>query len=229
MQAQESKVASNTISSTASKPKGPRLVIRVKITPEPPPPPPRSPITPRALGISAAVVALLTLGWVGITSLRDDDPADSMNVAQRAAPAQVSPLPSAASKSMSPPSAPADASVADIAPKDQSLEAESGSTPPAELAVPKPVNEVIPETPRSALQTITGTIRVAIRVDIDNAGNVTATHSKIPGPSRYFERLSRDAATQWKFTPSTSGDPRTMLVRFYYKRDGVTAEATTPD
>ena len=225
MQAQESKVLSDSSPSSASKPKGPRLVIRVKITPDPPPPPTPPSISPRAVGISAAVIALLTLGWLGIRTLKDEPGSPSMIAAQGDSPSQrapASPTPASSDREL----ASTDVAAADASPDTQSVGDVTHSTLPSESAVPEPVNEVIPETPRSALQTITGTVRVAIRVDIDRTGNVTATHSEIPGPSRYFERLSREAARKWTFTPTSSNESRAMLLRFYYKRDGVTAEAT---
>jgi TonB family protein len=88
---------------------------------------------------------------------------------------------------------------------------------------PTPVNEVVPEVPRSALQTIRGTIRVAIRVTIDRQGAVSAATTEERGPSRYFERLSTDAAKQWRFEPSSSGKSRNALLRFNFTRDGASA------
>ena len=88
-----------------------------------------------------------------------------------------------------------------------------------------PINEVLPNPSRSALDTIRGTIRVSIRVTIDRQGKVTAAVAKEPGPSRYFERLSVAAAKQWQFAPVNSDEPRTMLLRFHFTREGTTALA----
>ena len=224
MQAQESKVAPEAIPTAVSKPKGSRLVIRVTITPDPPPQPS---IAPRAVGVTAAVIALLTLGWVGIDALRDESASPSMAAAQRDSTSQIATMPSSTANNESrSPSTSVDDAAADVSPI---VVGAIPATPTAEPAVLEPVNEVIPDAPRSALQTITGTVRVAIRVDIDKAGKVVATRSEIPGPSRYFERLSREAATRWTFTPTTTDDSRTMLLRFYYKREGVSAEAIPPN
>ena len=225
MQAQESKVVSDSGPSSASKPKGPRLVIRVKITPEPPLPPPQPSISSRTVGICAAVVALLTFGWLGFNALNDDSGPTAMTAAQGTQSAPASPD----SLSSEQESASLVTAAADVSPNVEPVAGATPSTLPSDLAAPEPVNEVTPDAPRSALQTITGTVRVAIRVDIDQSGNVTATHSEIPGPSRYFERLSREAAAKWTFRPTSSEDPRSRLLRFYYKRDGVTAEAAQPD
>ncbi len=92
-------------------------------------------------------------------------------------------------------------------------------------APPSPLNEVIPNVPQSALDTIRGTVRVAVRVTIDQEGTVVSAASEIPGPSRYFERLSLEAARNWTFTPTKSPEQRAMLVRFFYTREGPTARA----
>lgn len=64
---------------------------------------------------------------------------------------------------------------------------------------------------------------MAIRVTIDQQGTVTDAIADDPGPSRYFARLSLEAAKKWTFTPATSAEPRTVLVKFHFTRDGATA------
>jgi TonB family protein len=91
---------------------------------------------------------------------------------------------------------------------------------------PSPTNEVIPDVPRSARDTIRGTIRVSIRVIVDKDGKVLAATADEPGPSRYFERLSVEAARKWTFAPIAAEQQRVMLVRFYFKRSGTTARAS---
>lgn len=86
-----------------------------------------------------------------------------------------------------------------------------------------PVEEVLPKPSRNALQTVRGTIRVSLRLGVDPQGNVTNVKSVDAGPSRYFERLSADAAKQWKFTPANNDESRSPLLRFSFTRDGVTA------
>ena len=88
------------------------------------------------------------------------------------------------------------------------------------------IHEVIPVVPRNASQTIRGTIRVSARVIVDASGSVVAASSEDPGPSRYFERLSLEAAKKWKFAPAETGEKRLMLVKFNYTRSGTTAKAT---
>ncbi|HEU4602094.1 MAG TPA: energy transducer TonB [Steroidobacteraceae bacterium] len=86
-------------------------------------------------------------------------------------------------------------------------------------------NEVLPTVPRSALNTIHGTIRVSIQVVLNQEGAVTSATSQIAGPSRYFERLSLQSAKKWTFTPSQAHERRTMYVKFEFTRAGVSARA----
>jgi TonB family protein len=67
---------------------------------------------------------------------------------------------------------------------------------------PSPVNEVIPDVPQSALQTIRGTVRVSVRLTVDKDGTVLAAAADDPGPSRYFERLAIEASKKWTFAPA---------------------------
>jgi TonB family protein len=106
------------------------------------------------------------------------------------------------------------------APAPKPIEPEQPEPPPS------PVNEVVPDVPQSALDTIRGTIRVIARVSIDNQGAVVAATADQPGPSRYFERLSMEAAKKWTFTPARSEDRRVMLVHFNFTRYKATATAT---
>jgi TonB family protein len=84
---------------------------------------------------------------------------------------------------------------------------------------------VIPDVPRSARETIRGTVRVSVRVTVDKEGTVLVATADDPGPSRYFERLATEASRKWKFAPTDSGEQRTMLVKFNFKRAGTTARA----
>jgi TonB family protein len=86
-------------------------------------------------------------------------------------------------------------------------------------------NEVIPDVSKSARDTVRGTIRVSVRVIVDKDGNVLAATADEPGPSRYFERISVEAARRWTFAPTAAEEQRVMLVRFYFKRSGTTARA----
>jgi len=77
------------------------------------------------------------------------------------------------------------------------------------------VHRVLPDVPQSALDTVQGTVRVNVRVQVDRAGNVVGTGLGNPGPSKYFARLAEQAAQKWKFAPSQN-DRREYVLRFEF-------------
>jgi TonB family protein len=111
-----------------------------------------------------------------------------------------------------------------------SAEAEARSVAPEVRqqpdAPPSTINEVIPDVPRSALETIRGTVRVSVRVIVGKQGTVVDAAADDRGPSRYFERLAVEASKKWTFTPANSAEQRMMLVRFNFTRAGATAHAS---
>jgi TonB family protein len=186
-----------------------RLVIRIKLPPQAPPPAPaRRPLSKGALLLVLGPVAALLI-WAGISMFATDrKPPPSTTPAP--APSEAAPV-----VSTEPPPKPA-TEVTPVEPEAPKQRAPSAS----------PSNEVIPDVPRSARNTIRGTIRVTIRVIVDTDGTVLAATADEPGPSRYFERLSVEAARKWTF--ARAPEQRVMLVRFYFKRSGTTARASTP-
>jgi TonB family protein len=87
------------------------------------------------------------------------------------------------------------------------------------------VTEVLPDVPQRARRTIRGTVRVSVRVIVEQDGTVFAALTEKRGPSRYFERLAIEAAKQWTFPPTDASDQRLMLVKFAFRRDGTSADA----
>lgn len=186
-----------------------RLVIRVKIVREEPPPPRVSRHLKRGALVSLLGVLAIGLTWVGISTLRKA-PAPAPMVAES--------VPSRRSQIQTPPPIPAPAEPAKaVEPESE----EQSNAPPSAIA------EVIPDVPRSARETIRGTVRVSVRVILDEDGTVLAATADDAGPSRYFERLAVEAARKWTFTPAKSQEQRVMLVRFNFRRDGTTARAST--
>jgi len=90
------------------------------------------------------------------------------------------------------------------------------------------LHEEIPHVPRSALDTIHGHIKVAVRVTVDSTGSVVSENLEVPGPSRYFARLAMQAASQWRFAATEEGTPRVWLIRFEFSREGPTGHAVGP-
>jgi TonB family protein len=100
------------------------------------------------------------------------------------------------------------------------------SAAPVEEAARSTVDEdsritqrVVPSIPKSARDTVTGTVRVAVKVEVDSSGNVSTASFLSEGPSQYFARKAVDAARQWKFASSA---PRSWILRFGFKRTGTT-------
>jgi TonB family protein len=88
------------------------------------------------------------------------------------------------------------------------------------------VHQVIPEVPRSAQNTIRGTIKVVVRVQVDPSGKVDAATLKSPGSSRYFANQALKAAQRWEFSaPEVDGQPTasTWLLQFRFKRTSIQA------
>jgi TonB family protein len=86
------------------------------------------------------------------------------------------------------------------------------------------VRQVLPKVPKSASDTITGTVRVRVKVSVDPSGKVEQASLDSPGPSRYFARLALEAARQWEFSPHTN--PGTWLLQFEFRKDSLRAVPT---
>jgi TonB family protein len=61
--------------------------------------------------------------------------------------------------------------------------------------------QVLPDVPREARNTIRGTVKISVRTDVDASGRVVSAKLDSAGPSKYFAKLTLDAARQWKFRP----------------------------
>jgi TonB family protein len=101
-----------------------------------------------------------------------------------------------------------------------------GSAAPSTDTDAPVLERVLPDVPASASRTIRGSVRVSVRVIVEQDGTVFAALAENPGPSRYFERLAIEAAKRWTFVPSQGEDQRLMLIRFVFTRDGTAAHAT---
>ena len=209
-----------------------RLVIRVELPSIEGPTRSAMPVSakPRAFPWVVGAVVLLGLAWWGIRALRTDPrpapvsaPATAPDAAPSAAtrPAPSTPAP-VADVPVIPPPVPTPSSTPAAAPPVPAV-----PRPPAALSQPTSavVGEVMPTVSRSALGTIRGTVRVAVRVVLDNDGRVLSAVADDAGPSRYFEQRSLEAAKQWTFGPAANGARRTMRIRFEFRRSGVSASS----
>jgi len=85
-------------------------------------------------------------------------------------------------------------------------------------------HQVLPDIPRGAMNTISGTIKVAVRVQVDPSGKVSSATYKMAGHGQYFANHAVQAAKQWEFSaPQSNGQPQpsTWLLQFRFKRSGV--------
>ena len=102
-----------------------------------------------------------------------------------------------------------------------SPQASAANTPPGDLVPGEVVREVLPDVPKSASDTIQGTVRVSVKVQVDPSGQVASAEIDSAGPSKYFARLALQAARDWKFTPAeVDGQPVSSewTLRFEFTR-----------
>lgn len=174
-----------------------------------------SPAPPSSRGILLSLpvifgaLLIFLIGWVVLRSPQKPAPP----AAPPPAVASVAPAPSA----NSPPALAATSTTA------------STTTAPATADPSSAVlREVMPDVPRRSLNTVRGHIKVTVRVLVDPAGNVVGDLLEKSGPSSYFARRAREAATEWKFAPipDDGRDSRVWLVHFDFSRSGVTARTT---
>lgn len=113
---------------------------------------------------------------------------------------------------------------------------EAASATPAALHSPSAddpvrggvVYRALPDVPRDASDTILGTVRVRVRVEVDPSGNVVGAEFDSAGPSRYFAKLSMGAAREWRFRPpgiNANNVPSEWIIRFGYTKSETTATA----
>lgn len=100
--------------------------------------------------------------------------------------------------------------------------ADAPASQPAPTATNGVVRRVLPEPSAGALRTIQGHIKVRVRLAVDSSGKVSDARFTSPGPSKYFSRLSMEAAKQWQFTP-VAGSSRDWNLLFEFTRRGVEA------
>jgi TonB family protein len=81
--------------------------------------------------------------------------------------------------------------------------------------------QVLPPVSQRSRDTITGKVRVGVRVSVNSSGKVTEATLAAPGPSRYFAHLALRASKRWKFAPpQVNGEPVSSewVLRFEFGR-----------
>jgi TonB family protein len=113
--------------------------------------------------------------------------------------------------------------VVPAAPAQASAAASAGVVPGAVT------RRALPRVPVSASNSIWGTVRVSVIVDVDPRGRVVEAKLDSAGPSKYFARLSMAAAQAWKFAPPRvegSIVPSEWLIDFGYSKSDTSATAS---
>jgi TonB family protein len=90
-------------------------------------------------------------------------------------------------------------------------------------------HQAMPEVLQSAKDTIRGTVKVNVKVNVDRTGNVEDAELESPGPSKYFARAALEAAQLWKFKPPKVGGRgvlSTWTLQFEFTRDETTVVPT---
>jgi TonB family protein len=101
----------------------------------------------------------------------------------------------------------------------------SGNNTDSEAGV---VERVMPQVSPSARRTVQGKIKVRVRVNVDAAGNVSNAVLESAGPSKYFSRVSMEAARRWKFAPAGADEQsgrRVWRLQFSFTRAKTEASA----
>jgi TonB family protein len=85
-------------------------------------------------------------------------------------------------------------------------------------------DRVLPKVSQRSLNTITGKVRVTVKINVDPNGKVSNASLQSAGPSEYFARVALEASRRWKFDPpQSSGEatPSQWLLRYAFSRSGV--------
>ena len=89
--------------------------------------------------------------------------------------------------------------------------------PRASRATAAALRQVLPEIPGKARDTIHGTVRINVRVDVEESGSVADASIVPPEGSRYLANLTLDAARRWHFPP---GNRQQWLLHFQLQQAG---------
>lgn len=85
------------------------------------------------------------------------------------------------------------------------------------------LEQSLPEISQKARDSIQGTVRVSVRVQVDPAGQVTGASFDSAGPSKFFADHALQAAPRWKFTPPAVDGrnvPSEWILRFDFSNTG---------
>jgi TonB family protein len=189
------------------------------------PPPRRSSRAPYAIAAAVVLVAGLVLvpkilnhsadSTIPATSARAADPdSNTSGKTQAASNEPPKPAPDAAKPMRSKPAEPTSAPASAPPTNNAALKTYEGGV----------VDQVLPTVSQRSLNTITGKVKVAVKLGVDPSGKVTNAALQSAGPSQYFAKVALEASRHWKFDPPQSGGgpvPSQWLLRYAFGRSGV--------
>ena len=124
-------------------------------------------------------------------------------------------------------------------PQNPPLAVASREAPPAPPAAPvaaehagsaagKVATQIAPQVTNKARQSLQGTVKVLVRVQVNSKGAVASAKLESRRVSRYFERAALQAARRWRFTPPKA-DGRAVsgswLLEFDFSQSGTEMHA----
>lgn len=188
--------------------------------------------TARRWVVPVAVLAVLLFGWIifrgnsGPKAANESaQPAKSESAPPAETQSKPSPAPAPSAPSSSAPSSSARPSAANVTPAPEPKKVPANAT----ASAGEVTHQALPMIPKSASNTITGTIKVSVQVEVDLAGKVTGAALKSAGPSRYFAGKALEAARGWEFSPPQANGQATTstwLLHFRFRR---TSTEATPE
>lgn len=134
---------------------------------------------------------------------------------------QEAPKPAPAAKKPQQHPAPPPVAAAPASSQPVAVKSTSGNSTSA-AAASEVTHQAIPDVPQKSLDTIHGTLRVAVRVNVDDSGKVSDASFDAPGPSQYFAKIAMKSAQQWTFSPASAGQPapREWILHYQFTSSG---------
>jgi eukaryotic-like serine/threonine-protein kinase len=107
---------------------------------------------------------------------------------------------------------------------------EAPSTASASNVVPgEIVQRILPDASQKARDTIRGTVRISIKLFVDESGRVTNATFEAPGPSQYFADRAMQAAQLWQFSAAKMDGrsvPSEWVIHFEIDPAAINSSAT---
>ncbi|HVM91419.1 MAG TPA: TonB family protein [Terriglobales bacterium] len=172
-------------------------------------------VSPRPLRwiVGVVVVIALILAGLWLRSSRTSEEKSRQERASAPEPAQTQPA--------SPASGGGGAGANETQPEEKAVAPapEAGDRSKTAASGDEIVERVMPDISASARRTISGKIKVRVRVRVNARGDVEEATLKGAGPSRYFAHKAVEAAEKWKFAPAGGGGPnREWMLLFVFSR-----------